>query len=151
MHWPRLILILGLLLSDVALAQTASPPLPGAETAEGYYRLISGTDNCPTEVEWAEDCDGFALYPSSQGASMDTIRFCQINRGFKVLQSPGKKVLREVVSRDNYITKKETTLYLDKDNSLSLLQEDTVIQDGPKKFLWEHSRNGRGYSCLYTR
>ena len=151
MHGSRLILILGLLLSNAALALSASPTLPAAEVADGFYRLISGTDNCPTEVEWAEDCDGFALHPSSRGTSMDTIRFCQINRGFKVLQSPGRKILREVVSRDNYINKKETTIYLDKDNSLSLLQEDTVIQDGPKKFLWEHSRNGRGHSCLYAR
>lgn len=115
------------------------------------YRLINGTDNCPTEVEWSEDCDGFSLSPSYRGASLDTIRFCQINRGYKVTATPGKKVLNEVISRDNYINKKQTTIYLDKDNSLSLIQEDTIIRDGSRKFLWEHSRNGRGHSCLYEK
>lgn len=147
MHWTSLILILGLLISDRAMAL----PEATANASEGFYRLISGTDNCPTEVEWSADCDGFSLYPASQGAALDTIRFCQINRGFKVEQSSGRKILHEVISRDNYISKKETIIYLDKDNSLSLLQEDTVIQDGPKKFLWEHNRNGRGHSCLYQR
>lgn len=138
-----LILILGLV-----IATTVSER---AFAAEGFFHLINGTDNCPSEVELAEDCDGFTMNPSSQGVALDTIRFCNTNKGFKVRQSPGKKILSETVMRDNYVRKQETTIYIDKDNSLSLMQEDTVIQDGPGKFLWEHSRNGRGFSCLYSK
>ncbi|AFY00828.1 hypothetical protein [Bdellovibrio bacteriovorus] len=124
---------------------------PAPESSEGLFRLNSGTDNCPFEIERIQDCDGFALHPSSNGVAHESVRFCQINKGFKVQQKPGQKILREVVSRDNYVRKQETTIYIDKDNSLSLMQEDTVIQDGPGKFLWEHSRNGRGFSCLYSK
>lgn len=146
MHWSCLILILGLMISGSALAQESRPV-----SSDGLFRLNSGTDNCPFEIERSQDCDGFAMHPSSNGVAHESVRFCQINKGFKVQQKPGQKILSEVVSRDNYVRKQETTIYIDKDNSLSLMQEDTVIQEGPDKFLWEHSRNGRGFSCLYSK
>lgn len=129
----------------------ASPATP-ASPRNGHYKLVNGTDNCPNEIEWADDSEeGFALHPAHAGMALDSVYFSDFNKGLRILQAPGRKTLLDVVSRDNFIRKKETVIYIDKNNSLSLLQEDTIIHDGPRKFLWEHSRNGRGFSCLYSR
>lgn len=136
-----LILILGFFLTQTVAA------FPGA----GFYTLISGTDHCPDEVELTDACDGFALYPRSKGVAMDTLKFCKINKGLRVEISVGRKILHETENYGHFIRKKETTLYIDKANSLSLIQEDTLIPDGNSRFLWEHNRNGQGHSCLYTK
>lgn len=130
----------------------AAAPKMNSSQRNGHYQLVSGTDNCPSAIEWADDSEeGFALHPANGSTTLDSIYFGDFNKGLRILHAPGRKTLLEVVRRDNFIRKKETIFYSDKKNSLSLLHEDAIIHDGPRKFLWEHSRNGRGFSCLYSR
>ncbi|WP_415062867.1 hypothetical protein [Bdellovibrio sp.] len=154
-----IILILGLHISTqpwVAPEKSVKREPQSLNTApNGTFYLASGTDGCPSQINWLMECQGFVLDTSGSHSLSEGQRFCHINKGPKVfrerLEYGTKKLLTEVVSKDNMIRKKETTTFSAKGNSVTLEQEDTVIFDETGKFLWEHSNNGKGFSCLYSR
>mgnify|MGYP003335302896 CR=1 FL=1 len=125
-------------------------------TRAGSYSLISGTDGCPTSLKWENTCAGFAITPEDHGTALDTQHFCNINRGVKVnSENTGihrKKIMTQVESKDRYVRKAETTILGEADKALALNNEDTLIFDQEKEqFLWEQSRNRKGFSCLYSK
>ncbi len=154
-----IILILGLHLSTQLMVAPKKiierHPQSASASPAGVYYLANGTDGCPAQVTWLVECQGFVLDGSASHSFPTVEKFCRINKGPKIAHEPvtygSKKVLTEVVSRDNLIRKKDTTVFRHKGNSVALEQEDTVIFDETGKFLWEHSNNGKGFSCLYSR
>ncbi len=121
----------------------------------GTYFLASGTDGCPSQVEWSRECQGFTLSPSESPLVTGTQSFCHINQGTKTSQLPSengsKKLLTTVREEADVIRKIQSTVYSNHDGSISLSSEDTIIYDQTGKFLWEHSQNNRGFSCLYSK
>ncbi|KHD89506.1 MAG: hypothetical protein OM95_03320 [Bdellovibrio sp. ArHS] len=123
-------------------------------TARALYSLVSGTDDCPTRIEWVAECQGFTLNAVSTTSSR-TQHFCHANKGpqteLEKVERGQKRILSEVTKSENMIHKNQTIIFMNNNNSVSLSQEDTVIVDETGKFLWEHSQNGRGFSCLFAR
>lgn len=127
-----------------------------APAAIGSYSFVSGTDACPKEIEWRAECGGFTLNVSEASSEeFQAHRFCNINKGKKVSREKvdhGNKNIKVEVSRqDNLISRTEVTTFTNKGESVELQREDTVIIDDTGKFLWEHSEDGKGHSCLYSR
>lgn len=135
--------------SDASRMPQSVAPTPASI---GSYSFVSGTDDCPKEIEWRAECGGFTLNPEGSSESHD---FCNINKGKKTqherVDQGRKKRQVEVSRKDNLISKTDITTYSDKGTSVALETEDTVIIDETGKFLWEHSEEGKGYSCLYSR
>lgn len=133
----------------IARAPQSVAPKPASI---GHYFFVTGTDGCPKEIEWSAQCGGFTLSPADEG---DTQKFCNINKGAKVVheevEQGKKKILTYVTRKDNVIRKKETILLSNKETAVALEQEDTIIFDETGKFLWEHSQNRKGFSCLYSQ
>ncbi|WII73625.1 hypothetical protein QJS83_07030 [Bdellovibrio sp. 22V] len=156
------ILILGFFVLGLSLAPSPMTvertPQSVAKSPAGIYYLVNGTDGCPAQVEWVTECQGFSLNTLNSSASaslLESQNFCDINRGPKVSREPMesgyKRILSDVSSKENVIRKTNTTVLVDKKHSISLFQEDMVIFDDTGKFLWEHSQNNKGLSCLYSR
>ncbi|MEK2644700.1 hypothetical protein [Bdellovibrio sp. BCCA] len=133
----------------IARAPQSVAPAPASV---GVYYFVTGTEGCPKEIEWSAECGGFTLRPTDEG---DTQKFCNINKGSKIVHEKvehgKKKILTYVSRKDNVIRKMETTLFSNEETAVTLQQEDTVIIDETGKFLWEHSQNRKGFSCLYSR
>ncbi|NUN07353.1 MAG: hypothetical protein HUU57_16535 [Bdellovibrio sp.] len=128
-------------------------PVP---TAIGSYSFVSGTDACPKEVEWRAECGGFTLnIEDASSAEAQAHRFCNVNKGKQISREKvdhgNKNTKVEVLRQDNLISRTEVTTFTDKGTSVELQREDTVIIDDTGKFLWEHSEDGKGHSCLYSR
>ena len=137
--------------------KTRTPQSLGpAPAAIGSYSFVSGTDDCPKEIEWRAECGGFSLNASENSSDeKEAHQFCNINKGKKVSREKvdhGHKNTKVEVSRqDNVISRTEVTTFTNKGASAELQREDTVIIDDTGKFLWEHSEDGKGHSCLYSR
>ncbi|MEN0058592.1 MAG: hypothetical protein AAGB31_07140 [Bdellovibrio sp.] len=120
------------------------------------YYLAAGTDNCPQQLQWTPACnDGFSLTVIASVQTADPEVFCSINRGPRVQQTRDgtllQKRIQEVTRADNVIKKKQT-LHLSQGHQNGMLtKEDTLIFDETGKFLWEQSRDGKGFSCLYSQ
>lgn len=129
------------------MASTA-PAMNALSTKEGSYRLVNGTDGCPSSVIWIEQCAGFVLNPRQGTTELETAHFCHINRGIKVRAENNAKIYTQTEHKDRYIRKSATTIM----NGVSYLAEDTLIFDSEKEqFLWEHSKDQKGFSCLYSK
>lgn len=158
-RWNIYFLILGLQLAAFVLSHSSSQSpqrspqslRAQAPMAETYY-YVNGTEGCPKQIEWSPSCGGFILSAPNESTPQ---RFCNINKGPRVTQEildqGRKKVLTTVTHNENLIRKSETVVYSQKENSISYQIEDTVIVDDTGKFLWEHSQNRKGFSCLYSR
>lgn len=122
-----------------------------ASPSEGVYYLVSGTDVCAGKVRLRNDCGGFKLSVMDE----QDYAFCAINKGTTVDMSREGSALRktslEVKQEGLMIQRKETVTYTDKGDSLSLVNEDTVMFNAENQLLWEHSRHGQGFSCLYSK
>lgn len=116
---------------------------------EGVYALKGGADDCPTQMTWFEQCDGFVLNPQGTAQDFETIRFCHINKGAKVFQRNDKKVSAQVDSKDHYVLKVEKSKFA----KYSLpIGEDIVIMDHEREgFNLERSKNGIGLTCVYSK
>ncbi len=118
----------------------------------GLYSFVTGTDGCPREIEWSAECGGFVL---SSTDGHDIQKFCKVNKGVQVEKFPAehgtKKVFTEILRQDNVVRRKAITVLATKTDSVTFEEEDTVIFDETGKFLWEHSKNQKGFSCLYSR
>ena len=118
--------------------------------AEGYYVLVNGTQGCPHEVKWDNQCHGFTLSPMEQGRPQETVYFCHINKGPWIKSEEHKKIFTQVV-RQGYITrKKEITSYPSPRGTLTQTAEDSVMLDREGRLLWDHNKNEQGLSCLYS-
>ncbi|KYG64569.1 hypothetical protein AZI85_03935 [Bdellovibrio bacteriovorus] len=152
-----LFLILGLIWvgkSFTSVETTMRGPQSVVPSARAVYSLVSGTDDCPKQIEWIAECQGFTLNSLSTKAPL-VQKFCHANQGpqteLEKLERGHKRILSEVTKSENLISKIQTVIFIKDKNSASLSEEDTVIVDETGKFLWEHSQNGRGFSCLFTR
>ena len=161
--------ILGLHLSAYHLMNSTSfeePVSAAVETSdfsstsqEGAYKLVAGTDGCPPRIEWlsshAEQCRGFSLNVTELNAGFRIEKFCNLNGGAKIsqrtIQVGSERTRMAVTSSENIIQKKTSVTTITASGTRRSPQEDTLIFDEPGKFLWEHSRDRRGYSCLYSR
>lgn len=118
----------------------------------GTYFFVNGTQGCPKEIQWQAECGGFSLTPSDGSEAQ---RFCSVNRGkFETKERTAdsrKKVTTTVTHKENIISKIQEIILSNHHDSIRLHQEDTVIIDETGKFLWEHSKNGNGFSCLYSQ
>lgn len=128
-------------------------PVPAAI---GSYSFVSGTDACPKEIEWRAECGGFTLnILDGSSAAEDAHHFCNINRGKKISREKvdrgNKHTKVEVLRQENLISRTQVMTFTDRGASVELKREDTVIIDDTGKFLWEHSEDGKGHSCLYSR
>ena len=139
--------VLALLTLTYLSLSMASVPTPGS------YSLINGTGGCPESLELDKSCkSGFSLTPQINGTTMDSIDFCNINSGPKVLDSGNnQRTIVKVSKDDTRLEKKETVVMVSSAGPISLVSEDTLMADGKSDLLWEHSRNQRGYSCLYRK
>ncbi len=125
-----------------------APQVATSAAREGNYSLVSGTQGCPTSVIWFEQCAGFVLNPRAGSEELPTEKFCHVNRGLRVVSEAGVKTMTQVETQERYVRKSETTVQ----NGLSKSVEDTLIFDETKEqFLWEHSMNHKGFSCLYSK
>lgn len=123
---------------------------------ESTYNFVTGTDGCPLQVDLADDCGGFTITPlKGSGQIYDEQKFCNINKEATIKTEHVDRGIRrtrtDVRQEENLIKKKSMILFSYKGNSISLLEEDTIILDDAGKFLWERQRNGRGSSCLYAK
>lgn len=153
-------IVFGILLAWTVFA-VLSPNSPerlpqslGAST-EGYYSLVNGTDSCPRKVEWTAECDGFVLVVLENGKEKDHHQFCKINKGLQALQEKTsfgfRKSLVRTEHKENLYSKVTTVILQDSRHSIQLKQSDTIIFDAEPRFLWEHSQDDRGFSCLYAK
>lgn len=135
--------------SGQSLDMASTAPVMNALSAkEGSYRLVNGTDGCPSSVIWIEQCAGFVLNPRKGTTELETAHFCHINAGAKVTVENNVKTYSQTEHKDRYIRKATTTVM----NGVSYLDEDTLIFDSEKdQFLWEHSKEQKGFSCLYSK
>ncbi|GEM_PF-1564134 len=122
---------------------------------EGVYSLVNGTDGCPRAMEWSAECDGFALTVLENGKEKEQHQFCKINKGLQHLQEKTSFGFRRSIIKternDNIYSKLTTIIMQDSQHSIRLQQSDTVIFDGLPRFLWEHSQENKGLSCLYAK
>lgn len=126
-----------------------------AQDNEGVYLLANGTDGCPRVVEWSADCDGFALTVLENGKEKETHQFCKINKGLQQIKEKTsfgfRKSLIKTERKENVYSKLTTIILQDLRHSIQQQQSDTVIFDNQPRFLWEHSQDNKGLSCLYAK
>lgn len=136
------------LVSALLLSTSTWAALPQA----GVYTLVTGTDGCAERVEWVNECDGFVLNPVHDGAKLNPEKFCKVNKGkSSQLVSANQKVVTQVSHIEHQIQKKETQVFFAKNESLELSSEDSIMIDTKGSFLWDHSKNNRGTSCIYKK
>lgn len=157
-----LLLILGLhfgshlsVAPEQLIARTPQSIANTMPSPAGRYYLVNGTEGCPAQMDWSPQCDGFILNSIDNANITEAQKFCNINKGPKTtrekMDNGYKTLLVEVTRQENVIRRQDTTILVNKKDSASLYQEDTVIFDETGKFLWEHSQNRKGTSCLYSR
>jgi hypothetical protein len=135
--------------SQVANEFASTSPRALWSGREGIYALKGGADDCPTQMTWFEQCDGFVLNPEGSARDMETIRFCHINKGAKEFHRNDKKVSAQVDVKDQYVLKVEKTKFA----KYSLpIGEDIVIMDKDRAgFNLERSKHGIGLTCVYSK
>lgn len=139
---------LGVLILTTLFCLSSHAALP----REGSYALQSGTEGCPESVELVNECGGFTLTPMEEGQPGRTEKFCHINAGLKKEQSSvSEKILRKVKWDDGRIQKNESQIFMAKNESVELTKEDSIIPDQAQGFLWDHSHEQKGFSCLYKK
>lgn len=122
---------------------------PASISQEGNYQLVSGTTGCPGSLIWIEQCAGFVLNPRNGSEELETEKFCHINQSAQIATDRGAKLTTSVQRNERYIHK--TAQYIDI-NGVRSATEDTLIFDKEKdQFLWEHSKDHVGFSCLYSK
>ncbi|MNJ98398.1 hypothetical protein D3C87_161640 [compost metagenome] len=118
----------------------------------GIYSLVTGTQGCPDNVEWTNECGGFTLNPTHQGVTLPTEKFCYMNSGTtSELISSTQKTLRKVIHQDGRVQKIENRVFSSARDSISIPSEDSIIPDQEQGFLWDHAKNKKGFSCLYRK
>ncbi|MBO9667241.1 MAG: hypothetical protein J7501_10565 [Bdellovibrio sp.] len=127
----------------------SNQPTSAFSQRQGVYNLITGTDGCPAIAAWTEQCEGFVVRLSSPGKAYGPIPFCRINNGSRIFVTDTGKFLERTRFKNQYVHRSEKLLM---PTASALIAEDTVILDVKKEqFQLEHSRYGRGYSCLYGK
>ncbi|WP_413558021.1 hypothetical protein [Bdellovibrio sp. HCB209] len=116
---------------------------------EGIYSLVNGADNCPSTMTWIEQCGGFVLNPRHKDRELETVRICNINKGAKISRGEFGKMLAQADQKDQYVRKIEKSLLATE--SLTLNEDIVILDKDRQSFQWEHSQNGRGLSCLYSK
>lgn len=134
--------------SESSLEMASKAPSASLALREGNYSLVNGTTGCPTSVIWIEQCGGFVLNPRQGSEELTTEKFCHVNNGLRVHSEGKKKSFTQVELSERYVRRSVTTVQY----GLNTLLEDTLIFDENKaQFLWEHSQNHKGFSCLYAK
>lgn len=140
----RWILLMVLLLPFLA---TANDHL---SSSEGFYTLVGGTQGCPQEVQWDNQCHGFTLSPSNEGKPLETVHFCRINRGPHLRTEDHKKIFSQTVRQGSVFKAKEIVSYPSARGTVTMTAEDSVMIDHEGRLLWDHNRDEQGLSCLYS-
>lgn len=122
---------------------------------QGDYFFINGTQGCPQSIQIQVQCNGFSLKPDYSSGVGETQYFCDINDKSKDQkyrhEAKGKKVLSVVTQTEDVIRRHLLAIYNDKTQELRIKTEDTLFIDPTGKILWEHSLNGQGFSCLFSK
>lgn len=146
-------LMLGLTLlkygSEVVVDFASTTPRALWQDRDGSYSLVNGADNCPSSMTWIEQCGGFTLNPRNKDRDLETIRLCNINKGAKITRNEFGKSLAQADQKDQYVRKIEKSLLASE--SLTLNEDIVILDKDRQRFQWEHSQNGRGLSCLYSK
>ncbi|UYL09683.1 hypothetical protein B9G69_003730 [Bdellovibrio sp. SKB1291214] len=135
--------------SQVANEFASTSPRALWSGREGVYTLKGGADDCPTQMTWFEQCDGFVLNPQGSALDMETIRFCHINKGARTVQRHDGKITAKVDTKDHYVLKVEKSVFA---NYSLPMGEDIVIMDKDRSgFNLERSKAGMGLTCVYSK
>ncbi len=97
----------------------------------GTYYLVNGTQGCPSQLDWSDECNGFVLKPKGKIQQFLNCRnFATSTRAPKSLAKAWSKDTNDCVSKFFAMTTssvKDTTVYIDKNESVSLTSEDSLI------------------------
>lgn len=141
--------------SPVEIPQVSTFSSRSLPLDQGTYRLTQGTGGCPRIVDMNSHCQGFIFNLLTADSSFAAERFCYLKKGNSLREettSYGKVRTQVVINYTKNILQKRTFVtMIAKNNRSTSLQEDTLIFGKDNGFLWEHSKDGKGYSCLYEK